>query len=496
MAGVDRTDDRVGGRYRLLEVIGTGGMGRVWRGEDDLLLRTVAVKEIRVPSEARLVAQVMREARAAARLDHPGVVKVFDVVWRQGHCWIVMEYVESRSLHRVVQDDGLLSYAKAAQIGLQMLAALRAAHDAGVLHRDVKPDNVLLTNDGRVVLTDFGLATLGDTDTGPDPRLGSPSYIAPERLETGDAGVPSDLWSFGATLYAAVEGRAPHGRGDAAATIRALLTEPPDPPELAGPLAPLLLDLLRRDPEQRPSSAEVESRLRAIVDGPPAVRRARKPYRGRLVLAGSALLVLAGGGAALAASRQGPDQQVRVVAPPAAPAALVASPLDACGFGADPRPVVAATTFAPAGLPKGWIWFRDPSGFALGLPAGWQRSTSGNEVCFSDAPGRRAFSVNVSPVVTQRPLAYWQGREKAARTAGTLPGYERISMGVLLLKRGAADWEYTWRPDSDTVRHERRVLVAVTDQRSYLLRWTAADADWTASLPQQRQMLDLFASAR
>jgi hypothetical protein len=154
--------------------------------------------------------------------------------------------------------------------------------------------------------------------------------------------------------------------------------------------------------------------------------------------------------------------------------------------------VLAATSRVPAGLPAGWIWFRDPAGFALALPAGWKRAASGNDVCFTDPAGRRAFTVNVSAVVTRRPLAYWQSREKA----GGLAGYRRISMGVLLLKRGGADWEYTWQPDSDTTLHERRVLLAVTDTRSYLLRWAVADADWAASVPLQRQLVDLFFAAR
>jgi hypothetical protein len=160
------------------------------------------------------------------------------------------------------------------------------------------------------------------------------------------------------------------------------------------------------------------------------------------------------------------------------------------------EPAVAASDDVPAGLPEGWVWFRDATGFALALPAGWQRSISGNEVCFTDPSGRRAFTVNVAPIVTGKPLDYWQSREKAALSRGDLPGYRRISMGLLLLDRGGADWEYTWRPGSDSVRHERRVLVAVGDRRSYLLRWTVADSDWAASTGLQRQLVELFGSRR
>ena len=506
-------DDLVDGRYRLLEVIGTGGMGRVWRAEDELLLRTVAVKELTVTAGPLLTEQTVREARAAARLDHPGVVKVFDVVRQDGRSWIVMEYVESRSLHQVVDEDGPMAPREVARIGVQVLAALRSAHAAGVLHRDVKPDNVLLAADGRVVLSDFGLATIGAAaeSGGPDPRLGSPNYIAPERLRTGEAGVAGDLWSLGATLYAAAEGRPPFGRDDPESSLRALLTEPPDPPERAGRLSTLLLALLQKDPERRPSAAEVEVRLRDVLrsgtyrsaTGTPA----RRPRRAGLVVAAAAVLAVAVGGSVLVATtgRSGPAPVAARPSPPAVPAppavpssatALVANQLDACGFGTDAQPVPAASGRVPAGLPRGWLWARDPAGFALALPAGWRRSTSGNDVCFTDPAGRRAFVVNVAAVRTREPLAYWQRRERADRAAGELPGYRRISMGVLLLRRGGADWEYTWRPDSDSVRHERRVLVAVTGDQSYLLRWTVADADWKASTALQRRIVELFGSAR
>lgn len=288
------------GRYRLLELVGVGGMGRVWRAEDTLLQRTVAIKEILTSSGP------VREARAAARLDHPGVVKVYDVLTSAGRSWIVMEYVASRSLHAAVSEDGPMPPDEVARIGLRMVAALRKAHTAGVLHRDVKPDNVLLALDGRVVLSDFGLATVAGLD-GPDPRLGSPSYIAPERLLSWEAGVPGDLWSLGATLYYAVEGRRPFTRDDGGAALRALIDEPPDPLALAGDdLGPLLLALLDKDPLRRPAAEEVEDRLRAVARTGSFRGRARvRPSRMRLVLAGGAVLVAVTGGAAVAATGGG-----------------------------------------------------------------------------------------------------------------------------------------------------------------------------------------------
>jgi hypothetical protein len=501
--------DVVGGRYRLLDLIGTGGMGRVWRARDELLQRVVAIKEIDVP------AGPIREARAAARLDHPGVVKVFDVVRHDERSWIVMECVEGRSLRQALP----LPVPEVARIGVAVVAALRAAHRAGVLHRDVKPDNVLLSRDGRVVLSDFGLAEIRSVSaTGedrPDPRLGSPNYVAPERLAGEDSGPPGDLWSLGATLYAAVEGRAPFARDDTEAALWAVVSAPPDPPVLAGPLSSLLLGLLSKDPARRPSAAETEHRLRIVAAAgafrgraavvapvPPPPRRSRWLRWGRLPMAlTTALLVLLTGGAAAVSAhyRLDPSSSPATFSSPS-PAAARSEPMPPvvppapppglCGAG--PVPVTKAVRNVPAGLPAGWIWYRDPAGFALALPEGWLRAVDGNEICFTDPAGRRSFAVNAISVVTSRPLAYWQSREKAEN----LPGYRKVSMGVLLLGRGGADWEYTWRPDSDAVRHERRILVAVSDRRSYLLRWTTADDDWDAALRTQRRVVDLFASAR
>lgn len=272
----------VAGRYRLREPVGTGGMGRVWLARDEMLDRDVAVKEF-VPPEwmtdeekARLKDRTLREARSAARLNHPNVVQIYDVVHADGLPWIVMEYVPSRSLHQVLTEDGAFSPVAAARVGLHVLDALSAAHDAGVLHRDIKPHNVLIGEEGRVVLTDFGLATFVDDGsvTGPGLIVGSPQYVSPERARDGASTVESDLWSLGATLYATVEGRSPYARESAMATLMALATEPPDPPELAGLLAPVLTGLLRHDPEARLTAAEVDRRLRMIIataDGEPAV---------------------------------------------------------------------------------------------------------------------------------------------------------------------------------------------------------------------------------
>ncbi|WP_062354953.1 serine/threonine-protein kinase [Herbidospora yilanensis] len=258
----------VGGRYHLIEPIGRGGMGIVWRAHDELLDRAVAVKEVRYDSAMgdelpELNRRTMREARAAGRLTHPNVVVVHDVIEEDGRPWIIMQLVESRSLGQVIRQDGPLTPKRATEIGLQILDALRAAHAQGVLHRDVKPENVLLADDGRVVLTDFGIARVETDSTMTRTGLvGTPAFIAPERLRGGPAQRESDLWSLGATLYAAVEGRPPHDKGMAMATMHAVLTEPPDPARNAGSLRPVLDRLLEKDPATRPGYDETARLLR------------------------------------------------------------------------------------------------------------------------------------------------------------------------------------------------------------------------------------------
>jgi tRNA A-37 threonylcarbamoyl transferase component Bud32 len=290
----------VAGRYRLLEPVGSGGMGRVWLARDEMLDRDVAVKEFVPPDwmtdleKDRLRDRTLREARSAARLNHPHVVRIYDVVHAEGLPWIVMEYVPSRSLHQVVVEDGPLSPPAAARIGLDVLDALTAAHRAGVLHRDVKPHNVLIGHDGRVVLTDFGLATFVDDGsvTGPGLVVGSPQYVSPERARDGASTVESDLWSFGASLYAAVEGRSPYARENAMATLMALATEPPDPPVLAESLTPVLLGLLKHEPTDRLGAADVEERLRAVAAeaGPPQKARANPGQERRRMTTGRAVV--------------------------------------------------------------------------------------------------------------------------------------------------------------------------------------------------------------
>ncbi|GHH34877.1 serine/threonine-protein kinase [Streptomyces candidus] len=276
----------VDGRFELLELLGRGGMGSVWRARDLALHREVALKEVRPPDPALAAAdptasrnlrmRVLREARALARINHPNVVTIHHIVGGADpdigtggpSPWLVMELLPGRSLHQRLE-SGPLAYREAARLGRQVLAGLRAAHAAGIHHRDVKPANVMLRPDGTAVLTDFGIAALVDASplTVTGEFIGSPEYIAPERVRGADDSASSDLWSLGMLLYVAVEGLSPMRRGSTLATLAAVLDDPVPPPRLAGPLGPVLAALLVRDPAARPDGARLDALLADVEAG-------------------------------------------------------------------------------------------------------------------------------------------------------------------------------------------------------------------------------------
>ncbi|MFE7899830.1 serine/threonine-protein kinase [Streptomyces sp. NPDC057424] len=265
----------IAGRYRLLAPLGEGGMGTVWRARDEVLHREVAVKEVRAPSGLagddvqRMYARLEREAWAAARVANRNVVTVYDVATDDGRPWIVMELVRGLSLAEVLDAEGPMAPQRAAHIGAEVLAALRSAHEAGVLHRDVKPANVLISNDGRIVLTDFGIAMVEGSSalTMTGEVIGSPEFLAPERALGRTPGPESDLWSLGVLLYAAVEGHSPFRHDTPLSTLRAIVDEELPPPYRAGPLAPVIEGLLRKDPEQRLPPERAEQDLRVVAAG-------------------------------------------------------------------------------------------------------------------------------------------------------------------------------------------------------------------------------------
>ena len=376
-AGASRQDENgrlLAGRYRLGGVLGRGGMGTVWRAEDETLGRTVAVKELRFPSsidedeKRRLITRTLREAKAIARIRNTSAVTVYDVVDEDDRPWIVMELVEGKSLAEVIREDGLLEPKRAAEVGLAILDVLRSAHREGILHRDVKPSNVLISEDGRVVLTDFGIAQVeGDpsiTSTG--MLVGAPSYISPERARGHKPGPAADLWSLGGLLYAAVEGTPPYDKGSAIATLTAVMTEPLEEPKNAGPLKDVIYGLLTKDPAQRLDDAGARALLNAIVNAPasqdadpePAdatkvvplpeqpgekLRGALRSVRKAAVAAGSA-----GAAAARAKSGSGTATSASGTASPAAPAT---EPTTASGPGA---PGAGQRNAAVGGRSSGW----------------------------------------------------------------------------------------------------------------------------------------------
>ncbi|MFJ8023665.1 protein kinase [Streptomyces sp. NPDC096311] len=265
----------IAGRYSLLSPLGAGGMGTVWRAYDKVLHREVAIKEVRAPGGLaapdieRMYTRLEREAWAAARVAHPNVVTVYDVAMEEGRPWIVMELVRGQSLADLLKAEGRLSPQRAASIGLEVLAALHAAHGTGVLHRDVKPANVLIAKDGRVVLTDFGIAMIeGDsalTMTG--EVVGSPEFLAPERALGRRCGPASDLWSLGVLLYAAVEARSPFRQNTPLSTLRAIVDAELPQVRRAGALTPVIEGLLRKDPDERLTAEQAERDLRLIGQG-------------------------------------------------------------------------------------------------------------------------------------------------------------------------------------------------------------------------------------
>ncbi|WP_202638600.1 serine/threonine-protein kinase [Bailinhaonella thermotolerans] len=360
------------GRYRLLDVVGAGGMGSVWRARDELLGRQVAVKEVRLPPGAALssesVERTLREARSAARLNHPGIITVHDVVESSGRPWIVMELVDGHALEAVIPR----SETQAAKIVLKVLDALEAAHRAGVLHRDIKPANILLS-DSRVVLTDFGIAVAEEDPslTATGQMLGSPAYMSPERLRGRPATAAADLWSVGATLYAAVEGVPPFQRESLPATLAAIVNAEPLTFSRAAGLRPVIGGLLHPDPALRLTAEAAAEELRRFVAANDA---AGSPHLQAVPhLPGAPVLAVVDGVPHLASARPtsaaGAAAGTDAPTPPDGTAAAGEEPAEAAP-GARARPGRAVRAARAGRVPGGRRRRRDPERSRRGVVLG------------------------------------------------------------------------------------------------------------------------------
>ncbi|NUK62158.1 serine/threonine protein kinase [Streptomyces lunaelactis] len=518
------------GRYRLSETIGSGGMGKVWRAHDEVLHRVVAVKELtagRYASEAdRIVlhARTQKEARAAARISHPGVVTVHDVLEHDARPWIVMQYVDGPSLADAAKESGRVPASQAARVGLHVLRALGAAHAAGVLHRDVKPANILLNRDGRALITDFGIAAIeGDsTITRTGEIVGSIDYLAPERVRGADPGPASDLWSLGATLYTAVEGESPFRRSSPLATMQAVVGEEPRHPEQAGLLTHVIMALLRKDPAARPSAAEAERMLLEAMEGrAPAVRpqpqpqvpaqrttphavrpetarlptptpyvplpvpgpntvSAAGPRRGGRLRTALIVVVLAavvGGGAGLAAMKYAGDKDNE------GRTGNQSTP--------DPsQPGAGTGDTSQAGRP-GWHRAKDPAGFSLLVPDGWTRQMDGDQIDYTPDNGRHRIRISSDTTPDfENPYTHMLDMERNLRR---LPKYERLKLrpNTYRDQTQSALWEFTWTEKKDHPGPRRAIdqMYIADDGTEYALYMSGPAGDWAKTREQFDIML-------
>jgi tRNA A-37 threonylcarbamoyl transferase component Bud32 len=523
-------------RYQLHTELGHGGMGRVWRAHDTHLNRTVAVKEILLGpglddvERARVAARARREAQATAMGQHPNIVTVYDIVEDDGRPWIVMELLDGDSLLRLMRDRGPVPAERAAAWGLDLLDALTTAHGQGITHRDVKPENVMVTASGRVVLTDFGIATIVDTAavTQTAGVMGSAAYVAPERLASQPATPASDLWSLGATLYHAVTGVSPFQREGVPATLHAVLSVDP-PQNLPGPLGTAISGMLVKDPLQRldargcrellgsaardgqttgshlPPAAPGEAvpRTGALLPGalspgvplgPAAVRTEPRRHRRLswpvvvLTLGLSVLLVAvtlaivnpwAEGGEE--ADQAGPQTQADTSSSPSPEPSVVA---EATEQGSEEEPAA-----------EGMTWTEDPEGFAMLIPDGWVRRVDGASVYFDSPTSNAYLQIDRTPHSTDDEYAHVLEQESNSIAEERLPGYQRIRLEDVTGQTSfasAADWEFSWDRGAGTWRLLAR-NIAVTAGDYYTLAWSSGEEHWDGDTQRREHAIDSFA---
>ncbi|MFJ2828835.1 serine/threonine-protein kinase [Streptomyces sp. NPDC087263] len=488
----------IAGRYRLAEQIGRGGMGTVWRAQDEVLSRDVALKRLHVQRHltddelATLYERTRREARSAARIAHPNVVVVHDVVDDEGLPCIVMEYVPSTTLGALLKGGGTVPPGEAARIGLGMVAALRAAHAAGVLHRDVKPGNVLLGAGGRVVLTDFGIALASGTSTltRTGEIIGSIDYIAPERMRGQKPGPAADLWALGATLFQAVEGRPPFRKDTAVETAYAVVANPLEPMKLAGPLEPLIEALLAKDPDARPSAEATERALGAVpvVAPTPFTAGAQAPAQ-----------------ALPAPTRREPSPAPIPAPAPAgrkrralgwsAVAVTVAAVVVAGGFyvvtrhdedggaGGTAQGTGTATASTPPPVPADFHLVTEKTlGIAFPVPDSWKRGkATSEEVNYADPSGLAGLTIDIVDPAGPNPVSHFTNIE--ANTKVNYPTYRKLRMQRTTFQgQPAAVWEFTFE---GRVRAFRAIDFGFGREgdREYDIYLSAPDKQWDTFRP-------------
>ncbi|MFC4064463.1 serine/threonine-protein kinase [Actinoplanes subglobosus] len=464
----------IGGRYRLVRPFASGHMSRIWLATDEETDTFVVVKHCAIPEGLTLGQQelvrdwALPEAIAASRVEHPNVIRTLDVLPSWDGPWVVMEYLPSRSLLQVIEETGPLPPVKVARIGLALVSALRAAGRAGVLHLDVKPGNVLLTEDGRVVLTDFGptvtpngIRTLADAGI----VLGSPKYIAPERIFDHATDERSDLWSVGVTLYHAVEGRPPFLRPTTAEVLRAVGAARPEPPRRAGALTPVLAGLLRREPSERMGATGAEWALRGVIEA--GRRRPRSAARRRIPAIIAAVAVTTTLTAVAATAQGGTFTRTGETAPARASAVSTSG-----------QPEIA--------LPNGYTWWTGAEGYRVAVPAGWRRDEAAAGLAFRATRDRALLGITPLPQSPSDVVAELE----IAETETHLPGYHRVRLEALP-DPSAAIWEYTFQdPDGTAMRSLRRVTTA--GGRTYVIEWQSTRDAWTAQLPRFTVVLASF----
>ncbi len=479
----------VADRYELIEPVGRGGMGTVYRGRDRLLKRDVAVKAVEVPAtvppEERDThrARVLREARAAAQLAHPNAVTIFDVVEQDQRVYVVMELIDARNLEQMVQQEGPLPPERAARIGLQILAALEAAHDKGVVHRDVKPANVMVKRDETVKLSDFGIATIKDdarlTMTG--HVLGSPAYMAPEQAQGGDSSPKTDLWGLGTTLYYAVENRPPFDRGQPISTLTAVVNDEPADMTHRGPLADVIRRLLAKDPDARPSVEDARAMLTRVAHAPTAqpesrviTQRApvdREPRSWRWLWAVAMVAALAAGAYLVAANlRSGEETGSREAEGRAATER------------AQDEPEETDEQQAGGGVPAEWVTYENADvGWQISHPPDWDVvPLDGTRIDFRDPGSSTYLRVDWTDQPGESPVAAWETYSQTF--AAQHENYEEIRIeDTTYSGYDAAEWEFTYT-DGGADLHALN-LGFVTGEYGFALFFQTRAGDWDSSQP-------------